>query len=92
MNGRRPIGFAGAQRGARKGWLIRRIGEVLRLEADAVVLNPDLPVAYRDLLGQQPLSVRRLIVRGIPPDLGRTKNGWTFREISVFLIHRVVVR
>ena len=28
--------------------------------ADAVVLNPDLPVAYRDLLGYTPWSVRRL--------------------------------
>jgi phytoene desaturase len=25
-----------------------------------VVLNPDLPVAYRDLLGREPWSVRRL--------------------------------
>ncbi len=31
-----------------------------RIPADAVVLNPDLPVAYRDLLGRQPWSVRRL--------------------------------
>ncbi len=31
-----------------------------RIEADTVVLNPDLPVAYRDLLGQEPWSVRRL--------------------------------
>ncbi len=31
-----------------------------RIEADAFVLNPDLPVAYRDLLGLQPWSVRRL--------------------------------
>lgn len=31
-----------------------------RIEADAVVLNPDLPVAYRDLLGVQPWGVRRL--------------------------------
>ena len=31
-----------------------------RIEADAVVLNPDLPVAYRDLLGRSPWSVRRL--------------------------------
>ncbi|WP_213456232.1 phytoene desaturase family protein [Rhizomonospora bruguierae] len=29
-----------------------------RILADAVVLNPDLPVAYRDLLGQQPRRVR----------------------------------
>ncbi len=31
-----------------------------RIEADVVVLNPDLPVAYRDLLGKEPWSVRRL--------------------------------
>lgn len=31
-----------------------------RIAADVVVLNPDLPVAYRDLLGHQPWSVRRL--------------------------------
>ena len=31
-----------------------------RLPADVVVLNPDLPVAYRDLLGREPWSVRRL--------------------------------
>ncbi len=31
-----------------------------RIACDAVVLNPDLPMAWRDLLGQQPRSVRRL--------------------------------
>jgi phytoene desaturase len=31
-----------------------------RIPADVVVLNPDLPVAYRDLLGLEPRSVRRL--------------------------------
>jgi phytoene desaturase len=31
-----------------------------RVACDAVVLNPDLPVAYRDLLGREPWSVRRL--------------------------------
>ncbi len=31
-----------------------------RIPADVVVLNPDLPVAYRDLLGQEPWSVSRL--------------------------------
>jgi phytoene desaturase len=31
-----------------------------RIPADVVVLNPDLPVAYRDLLGLEPWSVRRL--------------------------------
>lgn len=31
-----------------------------RITADAFVLNPDLPVAYRDLLGHEPWSIRRL--------------------------------
>ena len=31
-----------------------------RIPADVVVLNPDLPVAHRDLLGRDPWSVRRL--------------------------------
>ena len=31
-----------------------------RFAADAVVLNPDLPVAYRQLLGREPWNVRRL--------------------------------
>lgn len=31
-----------------------------RIPADVVVLNPDLPVAYRDLLGKEPWSVKRL--------------------------------
>lgn len=31
-----------------------------RIPADVVVLNPDLPVAHRDLLGSTPWSVRRL--------------------------------
>lgn len=31
-----------------------------RVAADVVVLNPDLPVAYRDLLGVEPWNVRRL--------------------------------
>ncbi|MFB9377689.1 phytoene desaturase family protein [Kineococcus gynurae] len=31
-----------------------------RFPADAVVLNPDLPVAHRDLLGRDPWTVRRL--------------------------------
>jgi len=31
-----------------------------RITCDAVVLNPDLPVAWRDLLGQTPRSVTRL--------------------------------
>ena len=31
-----------------------------RIEADTIVLNPDLPGAYRDLLGRSPWGVRRL--------------------------------
>lgn len=31
-----------------------------RIECDVVVLNPDLPVAWRDLLGKTPPSVKRL--------------------------------
>ena len=31
-----------------------------RITADAFVLNPDLPVAYRDLLGREPWSIKRL--------------------------------
>jgi phytoene desaturase len=31
-----------------------------RIEADAFILNPDLPVAYRDLLGIEPMSLKRL--------------------------------
>ena len=31
-----------------------------RITCDVVVLNPDLPVAWRNLLGKQPLSVKRL--------------------------------
>lgn len=31
-----------------------------RIECDALILNPDLPVAWRDLLGKTPLSVKRL--------------------------------
>ena len=45
-------------RGNRASAVITESGE--RIAADVVVLNPDLPVAYRDLLGQQPWSVRRL--------------------------------
>ena len=31
-----------------------------RIEADVVVVNADLPVAHRDLLGREPWSIRRL--------------------------------
>ena len=44
--------------GRRATAVITSTGE--RIEADVVVLNPDLPVAYRDLLGEEPWSVRRL--------------------------------
>ncbi|HEY4454202.1 MAG TPA: phytoene desaturase family protein, partial [Pseudonocardiaceae bacterium] len=44
--------------GRRATAVITEHGE--RIPADTVVLNPDLPIAYRDLLGQAPHSVRRL--------------------------------
>jgi phytoene desaturase len=44
--------------GDRASAVITSDGE--RVAADAVVLNPDLPVAQRDLLGREPWSVRRL--------------------------------
>ncbi len=31
-----------------------------RYECDAVILNPDLPVAYRELLGKTPATIKRL--------------------------------
>jgi phytoene desaturase len=37
-----------------------RTAEGERIPADVVVLNPDLPVAYKELLGREPWSVRRL--------------------------------
>jgi phytoene desaturase len=44
--------------GTRATAVITSDGE--RIPADTVVLNPDLPVAHRDLLGREPWSVRRL--------------------------------
>ncbi len=44
--------------GSRASAVITTDGQ--RIPADVVVLNPDLPVAYRDLLGIEPWSVRRL--------------------------------
>lgn len=44
--------------GRRASAVITSDGE--RIPADAVVLNPDLPIAHRDLLGRDPWSVRRL--------------------------------
>jgi phytoene desaturase len=44
--------------GRRATAVVTSVGE--RLTADVVVLNPDLPVAYRDLLGIRPPRVRRL--------------------------------
>ncbi len=46
MNGDRAVG------------VLTAAGE--RYGADVVVLNPDLPVAYRQLLGREPWNVRRL--------------------------------
>jgi phytoene desaturase len=31
-----------------------------RFECDAIVMNPDLPVVWKDLLGKEPLSIKRL--------------------------------
>jgi len=45
-------------RGQRAKAVVTTAGE--RIPCDAVVLNPDLPVAWRSLLGQDPWSVRRL--------------------------------
>jgi phytoene desaturase len=45
-------------RGDRATAVITEDGE--RIEADVVVVNADLPVAYRDLLGREPWSIRRL--------------------------------
>jgi phytoene desaturase len=45
-------------RGRRATAVVTDEGE--RIPADVVVLNPDLPVAHRDLLGHEPRSVRRL--------------------------------
>ncbi len=44
--------------GSRAVAVITADGE--RIPCDAVVLNPDLPVAYRDLLGVEPWTVKRL--------------------------------
>jgi phytoene desaturase len=45
-------------RGARAVAVRTATGE--RIPADVVVLNPDLPVAYRELLGEEPRRLRRL--------------------------------
>ncbi|MBK6872428.1 MAG: phytoene desaturase [Kineosporiaceae bacterium] len=45
-------------RDGRAAAVITQDGE--RIAADVVVLNPDLPIAYRDLLGHEPRRVRRL--------------------------------
>lgn len=44
--------------GSRATAVITESGE--RIPADVVVVNPDLPVAYRDLLDKDPWSIRRL--------------------------------
>lgn len=46
------------KKGARVNAVITDNGQ--RIECDAVVMNPDLPVVWRDLLGKVPLSVKRL--------------------------------
>lgn len=45
-------------RGDRASAVITEDGE--RIEADVIVVNADLPVAHRDLLGREPWSIRRL--------------------------------
>lgn len=44
--------------GGRATAVVTEAGE--RIACDAVILNPDLPVAWRDLLGKVPTSVKRL--------------------------------
>jgi phytoene desaturase len=44
--------------GGRASGVLTSDGEFM--EADVVVLNPDLPVAYRELLGTEPWSVKRI--------------------------------
>ena len=44
--------------GGRASGVLTSDGEFM--EADVVVLNPDLPVAYRELIGTEPWSVKRL--------------------------------
>ena len=44
--------------GARATAVVTSHGE--RIPADVVVLNPDVPVAFRDLLGIEPWSIKRL--------------------------------
>lgn len=44
--------------GTRATAVLTAAGE--RIGCDAVILNPDLPVAYRDLLGFEPRAVKRL--------------------------------
>jgi phytoene desaturase len=46
------------KRGSRVTAAITDKGE--RYECDAIVMNPDLPVAWKDLLGKEPLSIKRL--------------------------------
>lgn len=72
-----------------------------RIACDAVVLNPDLPVAHRDLLGRQPWSVRRLryspscflLLAGSTATYSRTAHhdihfGRQWREVFTDLIDR----
>ena len=47
-----------ATKNGRATGVITESGE--HIGADVVVLNPDLPIAYRELLGKEPLDVKRL--------------------------------
>ena len=46
------------KQGSRVTAAITDTGE--RYECDAIVMNPDLPVVWKDLLGKEPLSIKRL--------------------------------
>ncbi|MFI5101169.1 MAG: phytoene desaturase family protein [Actinomycetes bacterium] len=71
-----------------------------RIGCDAVVLNPDLPVAYRSLLGREPWSVRRLryspscflLLAGSTATYGRTAHhnihfGAAWRRVFDEVVH-----
>ena len=44
--------------GGRANAVVTESGE--RITCDALILNPDLPVAWKELLGKEPLSIKRL--------------------------------
>lgn len=46
------------KRNGRATAVITTVGE--RIPCDALILNPDLPVAWKELIGKEPLSIKRL--------------------------------